>query len=114
MTSKNILILCGGGGTEHEVSLVSANFFQNILEENKEYAIHKVTIEKDSTRTYQDGRKCELRRAGEIVIEGNETIQIDFAIPVIHGPPGESGEIPAVFELMNLPYFGSTHETSTI
>ncbi|MDV2404855.1 D-alanine--D-alanine ligase A, partial [Vibrio cholerae] len=32
MTKTTILLLCGGGSSEHEISLVSANYIQQQLE----------------------------------------------------------------------------------
>jgi D-alanine-D-alanine ligase len=111
MARPNILLICGGGGTEHEVSLISARYLQDKLASLNLYDVHFVEIGKDQVRRDSQGRPCELRRAGELVT-ADKTIKLDFAIPCIHGPPGETGQIQAVFELMELPFLGSGSEGS--
>lgn len=111
--TKNILLLCGGGGTEHDVSKISAQYFLGILEKISDVKAHYLCIEKDGSRRNLLGEDCELRKAGEIFNRHTqETISLDYAIPCIHGPPGENGLIQSVFELMGLPYFGASPEGS--
>lgn len=112
---KNVLILCGGGGTEHDVSLVSAQYFLQQLAKIPEVLPHYLCIESDGRRTNLKGEDCELRKAGEIYNKvTQETTPLDYAIPCIHGPPGENGLISSVFELMGLPYLGANHEGSIL
>ena len=110
---QNILLICGGGGSEHNISLLSADYIESELKKIDKLKLHRVEIKKDGTRIYKDGRSCELRRSGDLIIE-DEKIELNFAIPCIHGPPGESGEIQSVFEMMNLPYLGSAPEASRL
>lgn len=106
MLKKNILILCGGGGSEHDVSLVSANYLEDKLLSLNEYNIYYFILTKDfkfidkSKKQYHlDDQKC--------LIGHGEKIKIDFAIPCIHGIPGETGDIQSYFELIQLPYLGA-------
>ena len=110
---KNILLLCGGGGSEHEISLLSAEYIYKELCELNLYKVFKVEIKHNGDRVDQNGDLCELRKAGEIHFPKNEiTEKLDFAIPCIHGPPGENGIIQSIFELMGLPYLGCRPEPS--
>lgn len=112
---KNILLICGGGSTEHEISLISAEYIYENLKSNPDFNIFHVTIQKNGVRTDRDGLEVELRRAGEIVWKENgKSVRLHFAVPCIHGPPGETGEIQAVFEMMGLPYLGCGPEASQI
>lgn len=112
---KNVLVLCGGGGSEHDVSLISAKYFLDCLKAIEGISTHYLCIEHDKRRTNQLGQDCELRKAGEIFNrETGETIRLDYVIPCIHGPPGENGQIQSVFELMGLPYLGATPEGSML
>ncbi len=113
MQNKNILLICGGGGTEHEISLISAGYIEKNLKEMAGITTYFVEICKDGNRRTKDRELCELRKSGELVIK-NQTIKLDFAIPCIHGFPGETGEIQSVFELMGLPYLGNNPEASII
>ena len=112
---KNILLLCGGGGTEHEVSLVSSKFIQQNLIDIGLYNVIKVEICKDKVfrvvnadDSYGDVVTLNFNRQ----LVGLKTIDIHIAVPCIHGPPGETGEIQTFFELTNLPYVGCGPEAS--
>lgn len=109
----NVLLICGGGGTEHDISLTSAKFFQDILAPLENINVHYVEIGKDSVRRDHQGRAVELRKDG-LLIRGEESIRLNFAIPCFHGTPGETGEIQCVFEMMGLPYLGCSPEASML
>ncbi|PIK15820.1 D-alanine--D-alanine ligase [Halobacteriovorax sp. JY17] len=110
---KNILLLCGGGGSEHDVSLRSADYIYNELLSLNLYKVFKVEIKHNGDRIDQNGELCELRKAGELHFPNSKTTEnLDFAIPCIHGPPGENGIIQSIFELMGLPYLGCRPEPS--
>lgn len=106
---KNILILCGGGGTEHEISLVSSKYIFETIQKSENFNPILVEITKDGPWE-QNGRKCSLN--GRILKTPTEQPYIDYAIPCIHGPPGETGEIQAFFKTIGLPFFGPDTEGS--
>lgn len=114
---KNILLLCGGGGTEHEISLVSSKYIEKNLNDLGLYNVIKVEIGKDkifrkmnSDGTY--GEIVELNFRRQLV--GSKAEDIHIVVPCIHGPPGETGEIQTFFELIGLPYVGCGPEASLI
>lgn len=114
---KNILLLCGGGGTEHEVSLVSSKYIEKNLNDIGLYNVIKVEIGKDkifrilnSDGSY--GEIVEMNFKRQLV--GASSIDIHIVVPCIHGPPGETGEIQTFFELIGLPYVGCGPEASLI
>lgn len=111
MTKKNVILLCGGGSSEHEVSLKSAQFIYDNLIDWKEINLYWVEVCKDGSRRDKEGKLCELRRSGELVYP-EQSIKLDFAIPCIHGYPGETGDIQSVFKMMELPYLGCSAEAS--
>lgn len=122
MLKKNILLLCGGSGTEHEVSLVSAKFFESVLQEIGLYNVLKVEIGKPKSKdkTFRivnidgsHGDVVELNFKRQI-IGPNFQYDIHFVIPCIHGPPGETGEIQTFFDLISLPYLGCGPEASLL
>src|SRR5690606_12120259 len=109
--NKNVLLICGGGGTEHEISLISAQYILTQLKAIEGITPHYVEITKDGTRRDINGTRCELRRAGELVWpESGDSVTLHYAIPCIHGPPGETGDIQSVFEMMGLPFLGAGPE----
>lgn len=113
--TKNVLLICGGGGSEHDISLVSAKYIESKLALIPEINTVYLSIEKDGRRLNHKGQDCELRKAGEVFNkETNELTLLDYAIPCIHGPPGENGQIQAVFEMMGLPFLAPGSEASIL
>lgn len=113
--SKNVLLICGGGGSEHDISLISAKYIESKLALIPELKTIYLCIEKDGRRLNRLGQDCELRKAGEVYNkETGELIVLDYAIPCIHGPPGENGQIQAVFEMMGLPFLAPGSEASIL
>jgi D-alanine-D-alanine ligase len=108
---KNILLLKGGGSSEHEISLISADFILSQIDQDKS-RVYCVEIDAHFNWTLS-GQSCELTTQRNLLV-GNNTIQIDMAIPCFHGYPGETGDIQSFFQLINLPYLGCNSETSVI
>ena len=114
---KNILLLFGGGGTEHEISIISSKYIEKTINEIGLYNVIKVEIGKDKifrklNHDNSSSEIVELNSNKKLV--GKQSIDIHFVIPCIHGPPGETGEIQNYLELINLPYLGCTPEASMI
>lgn len=101
MSKKKVLLLCGGGSTEHEVSLVSVKHIRECLSALPEVDLTTVEIKKNGEWIDEKGNKIELRPK-----------QFDVAVPCIHGYPGETGDIQSLFEMIGLPYLGCNSETS--
>lgn len=114
---KNILLLFGGGGTEHEISTISSKYIEKTINDIGIYNIIKVEIGKDKVFRRVDSNDStieivELNSKRQLV--GKQILDIHFVIPCIHGPPGETGEIQNYLELISLPYLGCTPESSLI
>ena len=113
MIKKYILLICGGGGTEHDISLLSAKYIEETLLSDKNYEVLLVIMDGEGKIETREGFKCTLKRNGLILVEGDPTT-IDYAIPCIHGPPGETGEIQSYLKILSIPYFGCEAEASSI
>lgn len=108
---KNIIILKGGGGTEHDISLISAKFIESQIDKSK-FNIYSIEIDENFQWLF-NGNKCELNFARELI--GKDlNVEISFVIPCLHGYPGETGDIQSYLELIKLPFLGCNSETSTI
>lgn len=125
MSKKNILLLCGGSGTEHEVSLVSAKFVEKNLREIGLYNVIVVEIgrPKSNDKTFRiknaddsHGETVEINSKRQLVIVGSASVLADlhYVVPCIHGPPGETGEIQTYLDLISLPYLGCGPEASLV
>lgn len=107
--SKTILILVGGGGSEHEISKISADYIKNQL---LDFNLIQVEINKDGWIEESTQKPAWLVPNQKIHLNDSET-QIDFVIPCLHGTPGETGEIQPLLESFNLKYLGCDSWTSS-
>ncbi|MCL1048128.1 D-alanine--D-alanine ligase [Shewanella abyssi] len=114
MGTTNILLLCGGGGDEHAISLLSANYFESSLATQPHFNVLRVELDAKGHYRTAAGESCELNNRRQIRFEDQDKTpwDVDYAIPCIHGFPGETGDIQSYFELINLPYFGCKAEAS--
>lgn len=115
MNKKNVLLLCGGGSAEHEVSLRSVKFYEEALAKMPAFNTIKIEIDKQGQWVDQSGKKYLLdgkRYLRAFEQDGAPGTKVDVAIPCIHGYPGETGDLQSYFEMIKLPYFGCNSETS--
>ncbi|MBG60227.1 MAG: D-alanine--D-alanine ligase [Halobacteriovoraceae bacterium] len=110
---KNLLLLKGGGGQEHDVSLVTANYLGSVID-NTRFRIFEVEVDQEFTWSV-DGEKVELNFHKELLFSNSgKKEKIDVCVPCFHGYPGETGHIQAFFEMIKLPYLGCGYEASAI
>lgn len=108
--STNILLMSGGDGSEHEISLLSAKFIEKQLNLTKDFNVIKVVIHNhqfmldEKTSGYFDAD-------GDFVF-GNKKVKVDCVVPCIHGIPGETGDIQSFLNIHNIPFIGCDAETS--
>ena len=108
----NVLLLCGGGGGEHDISLVSADFFEDVLSQIPEVRTLRVSIDAKGRYHGADGEPCEL--SGDRLSSGDRTITVHYALACLHGYPGETGHVQSLFEMAGIPYFGASSEASRL
>lgn len=115
MTQKNLLLLCGGGGDEHSISLLSANYFEAQLATLPHFNVLRVELNAKGQYHTKAGELCELTNSKQIRFDDETKApwNVDYVIPCIHGYPGETGDIQSYFGLINLPYFGCDSESSS-
>lgn len=106
MMKKNILLLCGGGGTEHDISKVSSQYILKTLNDLNLYHVFWVEMTPDHRFCDEYKNEIKINFERELILHNGQKILLHLAIPCIHGPPGETGEIQAFFELIKLPYLG--------
>ncbi|AEG11586.1 D-alanine--D-alanine ligase [Shewanella baltica OS183] len=115
MSKINLLLLCGGGSAEHDISLMSANYFETSLAKSEQFSVLRVELDKFGQYRTTAGDDCELTNSREIRFrdESKTPWPVDYVIPCIHGYPGETGDIQSYFNLIQLPYFGCESEASS-
>ncbi|EJG0702674.1 D-alanine--D-alanine ligase [Vibrio parahaemolyticus] len=109
---KNILLLCGGGSSEHEISLLSANFVEQQLNLIQNVKVTRVEIKNEGWVTDQ-GELVYLDLNTKQLCSNESNQTIDFIVPCIHGFPGETGDIQSLFEIASIPYLGCGPEASS-
>lgn len=109
---KNILLLCGGGSSEHEISLLSANFVEQQLNLIQNVKVTRVEIKNEGWVTDQ-GELVYLDLNTKQLCSNEPNQTIDFIVPCIHGFPGETGDIQSLFEIAGIPYLGCAPEASS-
>ncbi|WP_438402010.1 D-alanine--D-alanine ligase [Aeromonas veronii] len=112
MKNMHVLLLCGGGGSEHEVSLRSANFLEQQLCLLPGVEVTRVEMFADRWLS-ADGRECKLG-LDKLLSFDSVARPVDYVVPCIHGYPGETGDLQSFLELAGLPYLGCDAEASKI
>ncbi|MFC7329769.1 alanine racemase [Marinactinospora rubrisoli] len=96
----HVIVVCGGTGAEHDVSLSSA---ESILE-HLDSAVYRAT----RLIIGRDGRW--LDGDGEVLPGLAEAVAVldsaDVVFPIIHGTLGEDGTLSALLDLCSAPYVG--------
>ena len=112
MKHLHVLLLCGGGGSEHEISLLSANYLESQLKALPEISVTRVELFPDRWVS-TDGQLCHLGMDRKLHFD-HDAKPVDFVVPCIHGFPGETGDIQSMLELIGLPYLGCGSEGSKL
>ncbi|WP_428774992.1 D-alanine--D-alanine ligase [Vibrio sp.] len=111
MTKTTILLLCGGGSAEHEVSLMSADFIEQQLNQVSDFEVIRVEMKQEGWVT--ESGEIAFLDTNTATLNSNGTAKIiDFVVPCIHGYPGETGDIQSMLELAGIPYLGCGPEAS--
>lgn len=108
-------LVFGGRSAEHEISLKSA-FNVDLGLDREIFDIVYFFISKKGKWSVVNGvgpssdDSCDLLSSA--VLEALKGI--DIAFPVLHGTNGEDGTVQGFFEMLNIPYVGSDHQSSAI
>jgi D-alanine-D-alanine ligase len=117
----NVLILFGGGGNEHEVSVVSKEYYKSSLARFKDINLIEVEIQKNKQWILRDTNSDQLvvylTPSKELCSLKDHKVtfsQIDYVIPCLHGYPGETGQLQGLLDIYQIPYFGNGVEASAL
>lgn len=89
MNKLHVLLMCGGGGSEHNISLMSANFLQQQLQALPGIDVTRVELLADRWQT-TCGETCTLG-LDKVLRVGDSEQLIDYVVPCIHGFRGKPG-----------------------
>lgn len=85
MNKHHVLLMCGGGSSEHDISLLSANFLEQQLKGPAGIEVVRVRLFADHWQA-ADGRHCSLGLDKQLLV-GGESWRVDYVVPCIHGFP---------------------------
>ncbi|MFC4561053.1 D-alanine--D-alanine ligase family protein [Nocardiopsis mangrovi] len=95
----HVIVVCGGSGAEHDVSVASADSILEHLDATA-YRATRLVIGRDG-RWFRDGEALPGLAAAVALLEG-----ADVVFPIIHGTGGEDGTLAALLDLCGVPYVG--------
>ncbi|QNS40424.1 D-alanine--D-alanine ligase [Chryseobacterium manosquense] len=107
MNKKNVAVVMGGYSDEYKVSLKSGQLIYDSLDREL-YNVYKVVILKDEWYFVDDReQKVPINKADfSVDLESGFTVKFDVCFNIIHGKPGENGELQAYWDTIGQKYTG--------
>lgn len=107
MDKKNVAVVMGGYSDEYKVSLKSGQLIYDSLDRDL-YNVYKVVILKDEWYFIDDrGNKAPVNKADfSVNLNSGFNVQFDVCFNIIHGKPGENGELQAYWDTIGQRYTG--------
>lgn len=107
MNKKNVAVVMGGYSDEYKVSLKSGQLIYDSLDREL-YNVYKVVILKDEWYFLDDReQKVPINKADfSVDLESGFTVKFDVCFNIIHGKPGENGELQAYWDTIGQKYTG--------
>jgi D-alanine-D-alanine ligase len=109
---KNVAIIAGGYSGEYEISINSAGMIFRNIDKDK-YVPYLIHITKEKW-VYVDENKMEtaVDKNDFSITLNRKKITFDCVFNIIHGAPGEDGQIQGYFDMLDIPYTSSNHYVS--
>ncbi|MGA9213346.1 D-alanine--D-alanine ligase [Kaistella sp.] len=107
MSKKNVAVVMGGYSDEYKVSLKSGQLIYDSLNRDL-YNVYKVIILKDEWY-FLDNReqKVPINKADfSVNLDSGFDVRFDVCFNIIHGKPGENGELQAYWDTIGQKYTG--------
>lgn len=119
---KRVAILCGGPGSEHEISCLSAGGVLSAINRDEYQPIligitrqgewmslpidYPLALE-NGTLPSVSGKYPEVVRGKNGITVAGAELAIDVIFPVLHGTYGEDGQLQSDLDQLGIPYVGS-------
>ena len=119
---KRVAILCGGPGSEHEISCLSAAGVLSAIDRSEYEPVligitrdgqwlslpldYPLSIANDLLPSVQGNFPAVTRGKDGFSVAGNN-LSIDVIFPVLHGTYGEDGQLQSDLDQIGIPYVGS-------
>jgi D-alanine-D-alanine ligase len=111
---RNIAIVAGGDSSEYVVSIKSsANVFSAI--DRRLFTPWLVSIRNGAWKVLDGGKEIASIDKGDFsfVLDG-KPVRLEYAYIMIHGTPGEDGNLQGYFEMLGIPYSSCGVQSSAL
>ncbi len=115
MNKKNVAVVMGGYSEEYKVSLKSGRLIYESLD-RETYNVYRVVILQDEWYFLDDNdQKVEINRADfSVEMQSGYVLKFDVCFNIIHGRPGENGELQAYWNTIGQKYTGCNFYQSAL
>ncbi|MBN1196265.1 MAG: D-alanine--D-alanine ligase A, partial [Candidatus Aminicenantes bacterium] len=114
---QSVSILFGGRSAEHDVSILSATAILRNLDRNR-FIPQLIYINREGQWRSVNEQELKAPTAASLshglfqpmlpwLCSGPGLPRADICFPVLHGPNGEDGRVPALLELEGMPFVGA-------
>jgi D-alanine-D-alanine ligase len=113
-TKPNIAIVAGGDSSEYVVSIrSSANVYSAI--DRKKFTPWMISIRNGEWKVLENEQAfASVDKSDFSFIINGEKIRLEYAYIMIHGTPGEDGNLQGYFEMLGIPYSSSGVQSSAL
>lgn len=107
MEKKNVAVVMGGYSDEYKVSLKSGQLIYDSLDREL-YNVYKVVILKDEWYFLDEKEVKHPINKGDfsVLLADGTSLKFDVCFNIIHGKPGENGELQAYWDTIGQTYTG--------
>ncbi|MBS1571289.1 MAG: D-alanine--D-alanine ligase [Bacteroidetes bacterium] len=115
MRKNNVAVVMGGYSDEYKVSLKSGQLIFDSLDREK-YQVFKVILLKDEWYFLDENETKFPINKGDfsVTLDNNEQLNFDVCFNIIHGKPGENGELQAYWDTIGQKYTGCNFYQSAL
>tara|TARA_B100000767_G_scaffold274685_1_gene308500 strand:+ start:3957 stop:4970 length:1014 start_codon:yes stop_codon:yes gene_type:complete len=107
-------IAWGGFTSEHDISKKSGTTVFNVLKKSS-HQVYKIHISKIEWYVTDDlENKYALNKSDFSFIKENQKLTFEIIINMIHGAPGENGQLAAMLELLQIPQSSCSSYTAAL
>ena len=107
MSKKNVAVVMGGFSDEYKVSLKSGQLIYDSLDRDL-YNVYKVVILKEEWYFLNENEEKHLINKGDfsVTLSDGAILKFDVCFNIIHGAPGENGELQGYWNAIGQKYTG--------
>ena len=111
---KNIAVVLGGFSSEYDVSIKSGKFILDNVINNPDWNVFEVYISKTKNTVNLNNFLFELDYENFLFKSKGQIIKPDAVFNIIHGSPGENGDLAKILERNNIPQTGCSSYISDL